>query len=105
MLRKKCSWKAELQKDSSVKALSGRQNHEAKLHIKTIKIAGGKCQPLGGMEGGRQEEPQTAALTNTAYQCCDKHNLSISPDNYGTRKNLAGSSFFYRASPAQEGLA
>lgn len=26
------------------------------------------CQPRGGIEGDRQEEWQTAALTNTAYQ-------------------------------------
>jgi hypothetical protein len=39
----------------------------------------------------RDRGRQAGRMANSSF---DKHNLSISLDNYGTGKNLAGSSFF-----------
>lgn len=41
---------------------------QGQITCDTIRAADGNRQPCGGTEGGRQEEWQAAALTNTAYQ-------------------------------------
>lgn len=51
MLREKCLWKAELPKGGSLKALSGKHNHKAKLHVRPSRC---RRKPASHVEGSRE---------------------------------------------------
>lgn len=76
MLREKCLWKAGLQKESSMKALSGKQNHMAKLHVRP---SGLQMETASHVEGQKEVGRKNGKLQlwqiqpiNFTRQLCDQ---------------------------------